>query len=285
MAGQTDIDLIAQVATPFTGRIFMPIMGLPRSDIPYLMGLKDRILHGAQIPAEHRDDQIIEAAGELGRYVDDALASARAAAGADDPNSVIGLLVAAEADEQQPLDATAAARICIQVLLAGIDTTAVALGNTIAYLLTDAELRLEVMTDSSLIPSVVEEVLRREPLINVARVLNRDQYFGSSLIRAGEMVLLIAGAAARDPEAYDDPNRVVLDRANIRQHISWGLGPHRCLGVRLAQMQLAVALTELHRYWSDYCLRPASSIVRDCGNMIGTREIPLRVTWSAPPAP
>ena len=92
-------------------------------------------------------------------------------------------------------------------------------------------------------PLAVEELLRAYSPVTMARVVTEDIEFEGCPMKAGDKVLMNFPAANRDPEAFEEPDRVVLDRA-LNRHVAFGSGIHRCAGSNLARMELRVALEE-----------------------------------------
>jgi cytochrome P450 len=89
-------------------------------------------------------------------------------------------------------------------------------------------------------------------------------------------VLLPFPAANRDPEVFDDADRVVLDRA-VNRHAAFGLGIHRCLGSNLARMELTVALEEWMARFPDFELADPDRVTWSAGQVRGPRRLPVRL--------
>ena len=99
------------------------------------------------------------------------------------------------------------------------------------------------MAEPELMPTAVEELLRAYSPVTMARVVTEDVEYAGCPMKAGDKVLMNFPAANRDPEAFEHPDEVVLDRAHNR-HVAFGSGIHRCAGSNLARMELQVALEE-----------------------------------------
>ena len=125
-----------------------------------------------------------------------------------------------------------------QLLFAGNETTAKWLGHIVATLGQQPEVREELASQPSLIPAALEEVMRWQGVTQVLpRSVKKDDFVieGVALPRGAE-VLLLLGAAGRDPERYDDPDRFDIHR-EPRPHLAFGFGLHSCLGAVLARME------------------------------------------------
>jgi cytochrome P450 len=128
---------------------------------------------------------------------------------------------------------------------AGNETTGRLIGWIVSVLAQHPGQRRELAGDSSLIPAAIEEVLRFEPPgPAVARYVTRDAEFHGQTVPAGSALVFIVAAANRDHRRYPDPDRFDIHRAPGHQ-LTFGLGPHYCLGAALARLEGRVALEEI----------------------------------------
>jgi cytochrome P450 len=113
-------------------------------------------------------------------------------------------------------------------------------------LLADRQAWNEIIGDPGLIPNAVEEILRLDSsVIAWRRRTTRATEVGGVAVPAGANLLMMLGAANRDPEVFADPERLDIRRANARDHLSFGNGAHLCLGAPLARLQARVVLEEV----------------------------------------
>jgi cytochrome P450 len=125
-----------------------------------------------------------------------------------------------------------------QLLVAGNETTTKLLAAGMALLIDDAEQMRAVTEDPSLIPNLVEEVLRVEsPVQMLPRVANTDVTVGGVEIPAGSVVMVMYGCANRDDAKYPEAHRFDVRRSNSRTHLAFGQGPHFCVGAALARSE------------------------------------------------
>jgi cytochrome P450 len=97
-----------------------------------------------------------------------------------------------------------------------------------------------------LIPSMVPEIIRwQSPIVHMRRTALADAELGGKQIRAGDKVCMWYISGNRDEESIDNPNEFIIDRARPRHHLSFGFGIHRCVGNRLAEMQLIILWEEI----------------------------------------
>jgi len=128
------------------------------------------------------------------------------------------------------------------LLLAAGETTTRSFANMMVQLLENPDVLAEVRSDRTLIPKAVSETMRRDPTAGaVARIAARDMEIGGVAIPKGTAVLLSIASANRDPEAYEDPDRLWLKRP-MRPLLSFGFGPHMCMGMHMALAEMEVAL-------------------------------------------
>lgn len=128
------------------------------------------------------------------------------------------------------------------IVFAGNDTTRNSLSGTMRLLTENAHLRVQLQEKPERFPNFVNEAIRMvTPVTYMRRTATQDTELGGQKIAAGEKVIMYYPAANRDPEKFADPDTFDIDRTNAREHLSFGHGPHVCLGQRVANMQLESA--------------------------------------------
>lgn len=134
---------------------------------------------------------------------------------------------------------------------AGNETTGRLIGWLTKLLAEHPDHRRAVHADRGLIPNVVEETLRFEPTGHaVARYVTEDIVYYDTTVPAGSAILLSLGSANRDPRRYDRPDEYDIGRSDL--HVTFGYGPHYCLGASLARLEGRVALDELLNRFPDW---------------------------------
>jgi len=153
------------------------------------------------------------------------------------------LAVEEEGDRLSPRELMATA---VLLLLAGFETTVNVLGNGTLALLRHPGQQGILRDDPDLVANAVEEVLRWDgPVQLTARQALQPVELGGVPVPAGAQVVTLLGGANRDPAVFDDPHRFDVTRANARQHLAFGTGPHHCLGAALARLEAEVGLRAL----------------------------------------
>jgi cytochrome P450 len=135
----------------------------------------------------------------------------------------------------------------------------------------------KLRADTALVPSMVSEIIRwQTPLAHMRRTAKRDVEFRGKQIRKGDKVVMWYVSGNRDETAIERPDDFIIDRANPRHHISFGFGIHRCMGNRLAEMQLRILWEEiLARFHS---VEVVGEPVRVKSNFVrGYKTLPVQV--------
>jgi len=137
------------------------------------------------------------------------------------------------------------------LIVGGNDTTRNSLtGGVLALNQNPAEYE-KLRADPSLIPNMVSEIIRwQTPLAHMRRNALQDVELGGKTIKKGDKVIMWYVSGNRDDEVIENADSFIIDRARARQHLSFGFGIHRCVGNRLAEMQLKIVWEEILKRWS-----------------------------------
>jgi cytochrome P450 len=160
------------------------------------------------------------------------------------------------------------------ILVAGVDTTWSGIGSAMWHLATHDADRRRLAAEPELIPTAIEELLRAYSPVTMARVVNEDTELAGCPLRAGDKVLLNFPAANRDPEAFERPDEVLIDR-QVNRHVAFGVGIHRCAGSNLARMELRVAVEEWLRRIPEFRLADGATVTWAGGQVRGPRSLPV----------
>ncbi len=133
-----------------------------------------------------------------------------------------------------------------QVLVVGLVAPMVLVGSIVVHLSRDVELQQRLRAQRELVPQAVEEFLRLyTPYRGFARTATEPVTLNGRDIRPDEPIALVFSSANRDETVFPEPDRFILNRPNLSQHLAFGRGPHNCPGAMLARAELTIALTEL----------------------------------------
>lgn len=143
----------------------------------------------------------------------------------------------------QPIEV---ARIAANLFSAGQETTVQLLGISVARIAEDQELQARLRAEPALVPRFIEETLRIEPPIKGSfRLTKKATTLGGLDLPPGTNVMLLHGAAGRDPRIFEEPAVFDVDRPNARQHLAFGRGIHTCPGAPLARAEVVFTLQRL----------------------------------------
>jgi cytochrome P450 len=138
------------------------------------------------------------------------------------------------------------------IVFAGNDTTRNSISGTMKLLTEFAAEKARVQANLSLLPTTVDEAIRMvSPVMYMRRTATKDAEIRGQKIAEGEKVIMYYGAANRDPEVFADPDRFDAARPNGKDHVAFGIGPHVCLGQRVANMQLEAVYRQILTRFPD----------------------------------
>ena len=143
-------------------------------------------------------------------------------------------------------------RLATFLFAAGQDTSAKLLGNSMRYIVDEPGLQQKLRADRSLIPQLIEEVLRLEGSTKMtARLARRNTRIGDMEIPLGTKVFVALAAANRDPRRWNAPQEFNLNRERIKEHVAFGRGAHVCAGAPLARVEVRVILERFIEHTSE----------------------------------
>jgi cytochrome P450 len=233
-----EAEFIGAFATPFVFKTLCALLGWPEQQWECLSGWT----HGSQQAAFSRDQAAGEALASLfSEHVKTNLDAHRASP--DEVADATDALLRTAVDGKRFDDDQIVS--ILRNWAAGYGTVAAGLGILVLHLAQEPELQDRLRSDSSLIPAVIEEILRvDDPLIANRRTTTREVEIQGRTIPKGENLTLMWIAGNRDPRAFDDPNAVKIERSTDAGLV-WGQGIHLCPGAPLARLEMRVALEEL----------------------------------------
>jgi cytochrome P450 len=189
-------------------------------------------------------------------------------------DDLIGFLLGIRDEHGEPLDDRQILGTCFVLLVAGIDTTWSSLGASLWHLATHPHDRERLVDDPALIPTAVEEFLRAYGPVTMARIVTEETELSGQTLCPGDRILLPFPSANRDPDMFEEPERVVIDR-EVNRHAAFGLGIHRCLGSNLARMELCVGIEEWLGAIPSFRLAPGADVDWTGGQVRGPRSVPV----------
>jgi cytochrome P450 len=156
----------------------------------------------------------------------------------------------------------------------GLDTTKAALGNIARHLAEDPGLE-QRLRDPDWVKGDLDEFLRYEsPIMFMARTVTRDTELGGCPLKAGDRVAVHYASANRDGSRFGDPDQLSFDRAR-NPHAAFGLGPHRCIGLHFARLQIEIAFSELLSRVTNLRIPPGAQVESAVGVVLTHEHLPV----------
>ncbi len=265
MARDGTADAAERFAKPLSIAVSAQILGVAQEDHARFSRWIAGIVEGGATGPE----AAAEAGAEIYAYFVDLLEARRH----DPRDDLLTFLLQTQVDGEPTTDEERLG-CSIMLLIASIDTTWATLSSSLWYLAQDPEGRRRIASDDDSMVPAIEELLRVFAPVSVARITLVDTAVNGQPIAARQPVLLPFPSANRDGEAFEDPDRVILDRAPNR-HLAFGSGIHRCLGAHLARMELRVALQELLTLSPEFRLADPDGIVWRAGPIRAPKRLDL----------
>jgi cytochrome P450 len=266
-AGQPSFDAATEYAQHIPVRVIVRFLGFPQEDADLFRRFIRLVLEDVDRPAEERETMFAELDDYMDAQIEEHIASPR-----DDLTSfLLGAEIGGSKLTKEHVRGT-----MILLMIAGIDTTWSAIGASLWHLARHPGDRQRLASDPGLMGTAIEELLRAYAPVTMARLVAKDFDFHGHQLKEGDWLLLPFPSANRDPDVFENPGHVQLDRAKNR-HAAFGLGRHRCLGSNLARMELRVALEEWLARYPDFELSDPSAVTWSGGQVRGPRKLPVNV--------
>lgn len=275
VAAHGEMDLVRDFSQPLPALVIAELFGIPEADRAQFQAWGDDV---ALLTGFSQGDPQREAhsANEAMRSLEAYFLNLLQLRGKQTGDDLMSLLVAGQAEGR--LTAEEVCSQCILILVAGHITTIDQLANSVYALLTHRDQWEHLCRDPSRAAGAVEETLRFDPsVVFIHRKAVIELEIGGQTIHAGEAIWLSPAAANRDPAVFADPDRFDIERSFPHgHHLSFGAGPHVCLGAGLARRELEIALATLARRLPKLRLRDPSPR-RRCASLVfrGFHTLPV----------
>ena len=265
----TDRDLVRHMARPLPLAVICELLGLPLEDQPKFIRWMSGISSISNIFGIFK---IVPFINKLSDYLRDQFEDRRK----NPRDDLISGLVQAESEGQQ-LSENELLSMCFLLFVAGHETTTHLISGSVLALLQDRHVLSQLENDWSKIPGAVEELLRFVSPVQMTKPrfsIEDTDFFGSSIAKGTPLVALLASANC-DPDVFDHPERLDIDRKKIH-HLAFGTGAHFCLGLQLARLEAQIVLQKMFQRF------PAMSLAVPESNLRWTKRVGIRALTNLP---
>jgi cytochrome P450 len=270
--GQDVTDAAVTYTQHIPVRVIAKMLDLPEDDGDKFRVFIHRIL---ETPGQHTD---IDPGETLVAYLSEKIRDRRE--GGRRGDDLISYLLDVTDDDGNHLTDEHIFGTIALLLIAGIDTTWSAIGASLWHLAQHPEDRRRWVEDPDVRLFAVEEFLRFYAPVTMARLAAEDTELGGCPVKKDDWLLLPFPSYNRDPEAFEQADEFIIDRARNR-HSAFGLGIHRCLGSNLARLELTVAIEEWMDRFPDFELSDPDTVRWSTGQVRGPRCLPVRILGGA----
>jgi pimeloyl-[acyl-carrier protein] synthase len=275
-AERGEMDLIADLAFPLPVTVIAMLLGVPAEDDAKFKAWSGPIVKTVEPVLMPEDVELAAAATvEILDYFRDLVKRKRSNPGDD----LISTMIAAE-EQGQRLTTDELLANAVLFLVAGHETTVNLIGNGVLALLKHPDELGKLRASPRKIDNAIEEILRYDsPVQLLSRVAKQDLTMGGQTVVAGQEILFVLGSGNRDEAAYAEPDRLDIDRADVRP-LSFGGGVHYCIGAPLARSEGATAIGKLFGRFRSIELASDELPRRQSATLRGLQAMPLRLSAS-----
>ncbi len=282
------LDVMSRFAERLPVFVIADLLGVPPASRDELKRLSDQMSKFVE-PMLGFDPTEMDAAIDRARHLFSRLADERAASPEDDlMTGLVRLETGRRGDRPSPcpqagpgpdttpgLDRDELIAMALLLLIAGHETTSGLIGIGLVALGRNTDARNRVLSEPSLIPNAIEELLRYDsPVQATDRLIVEDVEIDGVHIPAGGVALIMLGAANRDPAVYDRADQLILDRPAPRP-LSFGHGAHHCLGAALARLEGSIAIPAFLRRFPDFRIAEEGLTWRRSMSLRGPLTLPI----------
>lgn len=239
--GQGRCEYLTEYANPFTLFVIADLLGVPEEDHEEFRKSQARRPLSDAVGSTRdtiSDSPLAWLYDRFSRYIEERRRDPR--------NDVLTAMATTTFPDGSLPEVIDVVRIAANVFAAGQETTVRLLGTALQLIGERPDLQGLLRERPDLIPDFVEETLRIEsPVKGDFRLARRPAVVGGADVPAGATVMVLNGAANRDPRHFEDPGEFRIDRPNAREHLAFGRGPHSCPGGPLARMEARVSIERL----------------------------------------
>ncbi|MET0370650.1 MAG: cytochrome P450 [Sphingobium sp.] len=262
LSGCGTVDFVHDFARYFPSEVFLTIMGLPLDQLDQFLEWEAAMIRGPGLEARAKGAKAIM------HYLEQCVEDRRRNPGDD-------LLTAVVTGEVRgrPMDHDEIMGMCMLLYGGGLDTVLSSLGWHMHYLARDPELQARLRANPADIGKATNELLRAFAPTQLKRTVMADCEFRGVFMKKGDWISLPAFLAARDPAQFTDPHRIDIDRK--QRNLTFGVGPHNCLGIHLARREVQIVLEEVLARFGNIRLQPGETVEYHTTAVWGIDRLPI----------
>ncbi len=281
-AAKGSAEYVSEFAHELPSQVFLALMGWPMDDAPMFAEAADIALNGRPGDTPEQANQSrMESALQMYGYFVNVIGERRAKMEAGEELTDITSEIMAQtlslSDGERPLNDEELGRSFFLLLMGGMHTVQGSLAWALMHLSQNPDQRQLLLDDPSKVPAAVEEILRLEAQVSAGRRATANVEIGGVQVLADDQMLVMLCSANRDAAEFDAPDCMQVERTPNR-HLTFGSGPHRCLGSHLGRLELRIAIEELNKRIPDYRLDPDDPPVVTPSQVRSVQKLPIVFT-------
>lgn len=263
LRGRGGCEFVSEFAFEFPIRVFLELMGLPQENVAQFLAWEHAILRSQSV------EPVAAALKAVTAYLAEQCEERRRAPKDD----LLTLGVQAEIQGRK-LTEDELTGFCFNLFVGGLDTVSTNLSAHFRHLAENPEDQRFLRENPDRIPDAIDELMRAYAAVTTLRVCKQETELGGARMMPGDLVLMPTFLAANDPEAFPDPERI--DLARKPRHVSFGYGPHVCIGMHLARREMRIAMEEALAILPQFAIAPGAEVLSFCSLApIGPVALPL----------
>ncbi|MCW1429525.1 cytochrome P450 [Novosphingobium sp. JCM 18896] len=260
-------EFVSEFAFEFPIRVFLELMGLPQDNVAQFLAWEHAILRS------HSIEPVVEALKAVTEYLSEQCEQRRR----EPKDDLLTLGVQAEV-EGRKLTEDELKGFCFNLFVGGLDTVSTNLSAHFRHLAENPDHQQFLRENPDRIPEAIDELMRAYAAVTTLRVCTKEIEVGGARMLPGDLVLMPTFLAANDPEVFPRPE--IIDLARKPRHVSFGYGPHLCIGMHLAKREMRIAMEEALAILPPFGIAPGVEVVSFCSIApIGPVALPL--IWNA----
>ncbi len=265
-----EIDFLWDIAKPIPTGVFLEMLGLPQHMQPQFFEWENGFYRAETVEA--RVDYGQKIAHYLSQAAEDHVTNPR--------DDVMSMLLEVEVEGER-LSRDEVDAICYLLFLAGVDTVAAMLTFIANYLAQNQDLYQKIKADKEFLETATDELLRMHAFINLNRICEADTEFHGVHFKQGDNIVVPSFVTDRDAATFPDPHNFNPERSKVERnmHHAFGDGPHKCIGMHLAKLEVKIVLEEFAKRVEAFSITDESKISAHGGTTMGMDNLPI--TWTA----